>query len=62
MGVRACVDGCRFVLNETTICTIVDPFCGWGTWTTPSDRTRSASIGRRACGVRSRRDSSEVRS
>ena len=31
MGVLACVDACRFVLNETTTRTIVDPFCGWGT-------------------------------
>jgi tRNA G10 N-methylase Trm11 len=25
------VDACRFVLNETSTRTIVDPFCGWGT-------------------------------
>ena len=31
MGVLACVDACRFVINETTTRTIVDPFCGWGT-------------------------------
>ena len=31
MGVLACVDACRFVLNETTTRTVVDPFCGWGT-------------------------------
>jgi cyclopropane fatty-acyl-phospholipid synthase-like methyltransferase len=31
MGVKACVDACRFVLTETTTRTIVDPFCGWGT-------------------------------
>ena len=31
MGVKACVDACRFVLQETTTRTIVDPFCGWGT-------------------------------
>ena len=31
MGVHACVDACRFVLDETTTRTIVDPFCGWGT-------------------------------
>ena len=31
MGVLACVDACRFVLDETTTRTIVDPFCGWGT-------------------------------
>jgi hypothetical protein len=31
MGVLACLDACRFVINETTTRTIVDPFCGWGT-------------------------------
>jgi len=31
MGVNACVDACRFVLNETQTRTIVDPFCGAGT-------------------------------
>ena len=31
MGVAACVDACRFVLQETTTRTVVDPFCGLGT-------------------------------
>jgi hypothetical protein len=31
MGVKACVAACRFVLDETTTRTIVDPFCGFGT-------------------------------
>lgn len=31
MGVNACVEACRFVLDETTTRTIVDPFCGAGT-------------------------------
>ncbi|HSS37455.1 MAG TPA: SAM-dependent methyltransferase [Polyangia bacterium] len=31
MGVLACLDACRFVMNETPTRTIVDPFCGWGT-------------------------------
>ncbi|MES1172060.1 MAG: SAM-dependent methyltransferase [Bacteroidota bacterium] len=31
MGVKACLDACRFVLAETSTRTIVDPFCGWGT-------------------------------
>lgn len=31
MGVRACLDACRFVKSETTTRTVVDPFCGWGT-------------------------------
>jgi len=31
MGVKACVDACRFVRSETTTRTIVDPFCGYGT-------------------------------
>ena len=31
MGVKACVEACRFVLTETTTRTVVDPFCGWGT-------------------------------
>jgi DNA modification methylase len=31
MGVRACLEACRFVLEETPTRTVVDPFCGWGT-------------------------------
>lgn len=31
MGVLACLDACKFVINETTTRTIVDPFCGFGT-------------------------------
>ena len=31
MGVKACIEACRFVLQETPTRTIVDPFCGWGT-------------------------------
>jgi hypothetical protein len=31
MGVKACLDACRFVERETATRTIVDPFCGWGT-------------------------------
>jgi hypothetical protein len=31
MGVSACLEACRFVLEETPTRTIVDPFCGWGT-------------------------------
>jgi hypothetical protein len=31
MGVKACLEACRFVLQETPTRTIVDPFCGWGT-------------------------------
>ena len=31
MGVRACLDACRFVQAETPTRTVVDPFCGWGT-------------------------------
>ncbi len=31
MGVNACIDACRFILNETTTRTVVDPFCGFGT-------------------------------
>ena len=31
MGTRACELACRFVLEETSTCTIVDPFCGHGT-------------------------------
>jgi hypothetical protein len=31
MGALACLDACRFVINETTTRTVVDPFCGWGT-------------------------------
>jgi hypothetical protein len=31
MGVKACLEACRFVERETGTRTIVDPFCGWGT-------------------------------
>jgi hypothetical protein len=31
MGVRACLDACRFVKNETPTRTVLDPFCGFGT-------------------------------
>jgi len=31
MGVKACLEACRFVLQETPTRIIVDPFCGWGT-------------------------------
>jgi SAM-dependent methyltransferase len=31
MGVRACLDACRFVRDQTASRTVVDPFCGWGT-------------------------------
>jgi hypothetical protein len=31
MGVTACLEACRFVLQETSTRLIVDPFCGWGT-------------------------------
>jgi hypothetical protein len=31
MGIKACVEACRFVLAETTTRTVLDPFCGWGT-------------------------------
>ncbi|MBJ6760640.1 SAM-dependent methyltransferase [Myxococcaceae bacterium JPH2] len=31
MGVRACQLACRFILEQTTTRTVVDPFCGHGT-------------------------------
>jgi hypothetical protein len=31
MGVKACVEACRFVVAETSTRTVVDPFCGFGT-------------------------------
>jgi len=31
MGASACLLACRFILEETTTRTVVDPFCGWGT-------------------------------
>ena len=31
MGVKACLDACRFVKQETSTRTVVDPFCGLGT-------------------------------
>ena len=31
MGAAACLLACRYILEETTTRTVVDPFCGWGT-------------------------------
>ena len=31
MGVEACYQACRFILDETPTRRVVDPFCGWGT-------------------------------
>jgi hypothetical protein len=31
MGLEACVESCRYVLDHTTTRTVVDPFCGHGT-------------------------------
>jgi hypothetical protein len=31
MGVKACLDACRYVCSATTTRIVVDPFCGWGT-------------------------------
>jgi hypothetical protein len=31
MGVRACLEACRFVQAETSTRTVIDPFCGFGT-------------------------------
>jgi len=31
MGVEACLVACRFILEQTTTRTVVDPFCGHGT-------------------------------
>jgi hypothetical protein len=31
MGVGAALEACRFVRDQTTTRTVVDPFCGWGT-------------------------------
>jgi len=31
MGVLACLEACRFLLNETKTRTVLDPFCGAGT-------------------------------
>jgi hypothetical protein len=45
MGVLACVEACRFVLNETTTRTIVDPFCGWGTVLAVANTLGLESIG-----------------
>jgi len=45
MGVLACVDACRFVLNETTTRTIVDPFCGWGTVLAVANALGMAAVG-----------------
>jgi hypothetical protein len=31
MGVRACLEACQFILDQTPARLVVDPFCGWGT-------------------------------
>lgn len=31
MGVNACLDACRFIMDHTATRSVVDPFCGWGT-------------------------------
>jgi hypothetical protein len=31
MGVQACITACRFILEQTSTRTVVDPFCGHGT-------------------------------
>jgi hypothetical protein len=31
MGALACLEACRFVLDQTPSRLVVDPFCGWGT-------------------------------
>jgi hypothetical protein len=31
MGSAAALEACRFIRDETTTRTVVDPFCGWGT-------------------------------
>jgi hypothetical protein len=31
MSTAACLLACRYILEETTTRTVVDPFCGWGT-------------------------------
>lgn len=45
MGVLACVDACRFVLDETSTRTIVDPFCGAGTVLAVANAMGLAAVG-----------------
>lgn len=46
MGVAACRDACRTVLDETATRTVVDPFCGFGTVLAVAN-----ALGMRAIGV-----------
>lgn len=46
MGVVACRDACRTVLDETSTRTVVDPFCGFGTVLAVAN-----ALGMRAIGV-----------
>ncbi|HEX2733018.1 MAG TPA: DNA methyltransferase [Polyangiaceae bacterium] len=45
MGVKACLDACRFVQRETESHTIVDPFCGFGTVLAVANQLGLAAIG-----------------
>jgi hypothetical protein len=45
MGMRACLEACRFVLEETPTRIIVDPFCGWGTVLTVANALGMDAVG-----------------
>jgi hypothetical protein len=45
MGTQACAVACRFILDETTTRTVVDPFCGWGTVLAVANALGMAAIG-----------------
>jgi hypothetical protein len=45
MGTQACAAACRFILDETTTRTVVDPFCGWGTVLAVANALGMAAIG-----------------
>lgn len=45
MGVLACQEACRFIIQETSTRTIVDPFCGWGTVLAVGNALGLATVG-----------------
>ncbi len=45
MGTAACLLACRYILEETTTRTVVDPFCGWGTALAVANALGMAAVG-----------------
>ena len=45
MGTAACLLACRYILEETSTRTVVDPFCGWGTALAVANALGLAAVG-----------------